>query len=185
MTFRILTLSTVPVKSRKYMAAAKEKYGFIPNMAGIMAESTPLLDGYLQLERCAEQTSFSRMERAVICLAVSYRNDAAYCMSAHTRSALDIPLRPDIVESLRTGAPVQDEKLEALRRYTIGVMENGGRPPDAVKEKFLGVGYRPVHALEIVLIIAFKTLSNYTNRLAHTALDREFEATAWALSEVA
>jgi len=33
--------------------------------------------------------------------------------------------------------------------------------------------------LEVVLGVAFKTLSNYTNHIIHTPLDTAFQAEAW------
>jgi alkylhydroperoxidase family enzyme len=44
---------------------------------------------------------------------------------------------------------------------------------------FLNAGFTPQQALEVVLGIGLKTLSNYTNHLADTPLDEAFAGRAW------
>ena len=45
--------------------------------------------------------------------------------------------------------------------------------------RFLGQCHQQ-HVLEVILAIAFKTLSNYTNHVAETPLDAPFAKNAWA-----
>jgi len=43
-------------------------------------------------------------------------------------------------------------------------------------QAFIDAGYSKQNVLEVNLIIALKTISNYTNHLADTPLDEAFEA---------
>ena len=45
---------------------------------------------------------------------------------------------------------------------------------------FVAAGYQPAQVLEVLVGIMLKTLSNYTNHLAHTTLDPAFAARAWS-----
>jgi alkylhydroperoxidase family enzyme len=59
------------------------------------------------------------------------------------------------------------------------MVEKRGLISKADAEAFLGAGYAERHMLEIVLAIAVKTLSNYSNHLSHTKLDDMFAGHAW------
>ena len=43
----------------------------------------------------------------------------------------------------------------------------------------LGAGYTRAQILEVIVGIAFKTLSNFTNHLADTPIDKQFASFAW------
>ena len=61
-----------------------------------------------------------------------------------------------------------------------------GRPSSEAVQAFLSAGFTEQQMLEIVLAIAVKTLSNYTNHLFDTPLDAPFkvrEYTAYKLGQ--
>jgi alkylhydroperoxidase family enzyme len=62
------------------------------------------------------------------------------------------------------------------------VEQRGWVEPDQMND-FLDAGYSSQQALEVVLGIGLKTLSNYTNHLADTPLDEAFAGRAWQGSE--
>jgi hypothetical protein len=47
-------------------------------------------------------------------------------------------------------------------------------------EAFVSAGYTEKNVLEIILALAVKTISNYSNHLLHTEVDAKFESMAWA-----
>jgi alkylhydroperoxidase family enzyme len=51
---------------------------------------------------------------------------------------------------------------------------------DTEIEAFLAAGYTHCHVLDIVLGIGMKTLSNYTNHIAHTPLDPAWQDLEWS-----
>ncbi len=82
--FPVHTHETSPESSRFVVAGAKSKYGFVPNLIGMLAESPAALAGYVALGEKFDQSSFSPVERQVVLLSVSYENGCDYCMAAHT-----------------------------------------------------------------------------------------------------
>ncbi len=54
---------------------------------------------------------------------------------------------------------------------------------DAEVQAFLNAGYTRRNVLEVVLAYSQKIMSNYTNHLARTPLDKPFEKFAWAAEE--
>jgi alkylhydroperoxidase family enzyme len=85
----------------------------------------------------------------------------------------------DEIAALRQGAALEDAKLEALRRFTRSLILNRGKIAEAELDAFFAVGYSDQQALEVILGIAVKTMSNYTNSIAGTPLDKTVENLRW------
>lgn len=64
-------------------------------------------------------------------------------------------------------------------------MRDRGWPASDDVDQFLAAGYTRENILEVVLVVALKTLSNYINHLADTPLDQQFEAFAWSAPQAA
>ncbi len=88
-------------------------------------------------------------------------------------------MEPGEVEALRSGAPLSDPKLEALRGFTRSLIGNRGKASEVDLQIFFNAGYSDVQALEVILALAIKLISNYTNSIAGTPLDPEVEKLRW------
>jgi len=177
--FDVHTHDTAPDDSKQIMKQVEGKYGFVPNLIGVMAEAPALAEGYTTLSGIFEKTSFSPAEQQVVLLAVSHTNGCSYCMAAHSVIAQMKDLPEATIEALRQGGPIPDDKLEALRRFTVHVVEERGWPSDDAVQSFLDAGYAKANVLEVILGVGMKTLSNYTNHLADTPVDSQFEPMEW------
>jgi len=65
------------------------------------------------------------------------------------------------------------------------MVEQRGNPTIEQFEDFIVAGYSDRDVLEIVLAIAVKTISNYSNHVVHTKVDGAFQAYAWESRTVA
>jgi hypothetical protein len=83
------------------------------------------------------------------------------------------------VEALREGKPLSDSKLEALRTFTLALIHDRGLVGDRRLREFIDAGYSMRQALEVLIGLAAKLISNFTNALAHTELDEPVKAFAW------
>jgi alkylhydroperoxidase family enzyme len=171
MTFPIHTADTAPAHSRHLLQLLETQKGQVPNVAGVMATAPATLEAFVALEALLGKTSLTPAERDIVFITVSRENDSPYCLKNFSARAAQDGISADDISVLKHGSALSDRKLEALRQYTLGIIENRGRPPDARIEEFISVGYTPATALEIVLAIAFNTLTNYTARLAHPPMD--------------
>lgn len=171
--------NTAPEPAAEMLQDIRAKYGFVPNLLGIMAGAPALLRAYLSLSELISDTSFSPTEQQVILLEASRQNECHYCVAAHSIIAAGDGVSAEVVEAIRNGREMSDPKLEALRRFTAQLVQTRGWPSAAVKQQFLEAGYSEAQALEVVLGVGMKTLSNYTNHLAGTELDEQFAAAAW------
>lgn len=182
--FTIHSLLSAPAESTAGLAIAKDKYGFIPNLLATLAESPTALNAYLRLGDLFEKTSFSPLERQVVLLVVSFENRCNYCMAAHSTVAIRLGLPRDLVAALRDGQPLPDGRLETLRRFTANLVRKRGWVPQSEIDEFVSAGFTRAQALEVLLGVTYKTLSNYTNHLARTPLDPPFKAQAWTPKEL-
>jgi len=80
-----------------------------------------------------------------------------------------------VVEAVRNGEALLNPKLNALVSYVRKVVAERGFLGDGDLDSFLEAGYTKQQALEVNLIVALKTISNYTNHLADTPLDEAFQ----------
>jgi alkylhydroperoxidase family enzyme len=100
-------------------------------------------------------------------------------MAAHTAIAKYAGLQGAIIAALRSGLPITDSKYEALRSFTLHMLDKRGWADPANVDALMQAGYTQTTVLDIILAIGMKTLSNYTNHIAATPLDSAFEQFAW------
>jgi len=179
MSINVLSPDQAKDDARQLLAKAKAKYGFVPNLLGVMAHAPATLEAYMTLSGLFDQTSLSPTERQVVLLAISAEHECTYCVAAHTAIAKMQDADADAIEAIRNGEPIADDKLQALRRFAVDVATTRGWPSDETKRAFHDAGYSEAHALEVILGVGMKTLSNYTNHMAQTPLDDAFADAAW------
>ncbi|MDR9415105.1 MAG: carboxymuconolactone decarboxylase family protein [Gracilimonas sp.] len=176
MDFTIYTTEDAPDNAKPFLKGAKDKFGFVPNLLGEFAEAPAVLEGYLKLDEIVGKTSFTPQEQQLAILAVSVQNECHYCSAIHS-TILKNQLKTDdaIVDAVRKGDPLPDEKLNALVTYARTVVEKRGHVAEEDILAFTNAGYTKQNVLEINLITALKTISNYTNHIADTPLDEAFQ----------
>jgi AhpD family alkylhydroperoxidase len=167
-TFAVHTLQSASSAAAPLLEKSQKEWGFVPTLHGILAESAPTLAGYRQLFELVGQSSFTPAEQQVAYLAVNVLHECEYCTAGHTYLARAAKLPEPVIQALRESEPIADARLQALRSYTEAVVRERGNVGDAATEKFLAAGFSKAQALEVVLIIATKTISNYVNHIAHT-----------------
>ncbi len=179
--FQIHTIETAPAASKPLLEAAQKNFGgMLPNLFGVFAEAPKLLEGYATLSGIFAKSSLSDVEQHIVYLTVSYENGCTYCMAAHTVGAQMSGVDAGIVESLRDGTAIADDKLEALRQFTGKMVADRGWVSTENVQAFLDAGYTREQVLDVVLGVGLKTLSNYTNHLASTPVDEPFKAHVWS-----
>ncbi|MCP4315564.1 MAG: carboxymuconolactone decarboxylase family protein [Hyphomicrobiales bacterium] len=176
--FTVYTPDNAPGKSGELLDGAMKKMGFLPNLYAMLAESDAALEAHFLLSSLVSKTGFSQAEQQLILLTASVENECNYCVAAHSSGARMAKLDKEIIEAVRTGNPIADERLEALRQFTGALVEKRGHARNEM-EAFLAAGFSKQNALEVVLCVPMKTLSNYTNHLAGIPLDSVLSRMEW------
>ena len=179
MIFPLLDETNAPKESLPALATTKENFGMIPNVEKVMALSPQLLSGYAHMWDLFETTTFTSIERQVVYMTANFENECNYCIPWHTILAKKAGLASSEVEALRSGAPLADPKREALRAFTRTLIANRGKASEADLRLFFDAGYTDAQALEVILGLSIKLISNYTNSIAGTPLDPEAEHLRW------
>ena len=180
--FSIHSVESAPEASKPLLTSAIQAYGFLPNLFAGMAESPALLEGYLALNAIFGKTSLSETERQIILMTSNRINNCQYCMAAHTTISQGAKVPADVISALRNNTPIADPKLEALRKFTILVVESRGWPDEASIQAFFSAGYTRQTVLDVILGTSLKLMSNYTNHIVQTPVDSVFQANAWSAS---
>ena len=176
MKFPLHTIDSAPEESKALLQKSKKAYGWVPNLHAVMASNAQFLKGYQDLHELFQKSGFNNEELTVVWQTINVENQCHYCIPAHTGLAKAMKVRPAIIEALRSQAELPDSKLQVLHKTTLSLLRNRGRLTQEEIQEFESVGYTQQHILGIVLGIAQKVMSNYTNHLADTPLDEQFQA---------
>lgn len=171
-TFAVHDLDTAPEGSRERLAAVKGTWGFVPHLHGMLAESPVALEAYDHLfGLLAGRASLSPAELQIAYQAVNVFNGCEYCTAGHTYLSRQAGVPEEAIAAVREGRAIGAVRLEALRAFTTAVLSSRGRVGDAAVDTFLAAGFTREQVLEVVTVVATKTISNYTNHIAHTPLE--------------
>jgi AhpD family alkylhydroperoxidase len=146
-----------------------------------MAKAPGLLNTYMHgYEQFRENSSLEPAEQEVVFLTISRENGCGYCMGAHSMLAdkvSDVPA--DTLKALREGGDIPDERLAALSRFTRVMFQSRGRPGKDDAKAFMDAGFEETDIMDIILALAVKTLSNYSNHINQPELDQAFSGHKW------
>lgn len=179
MKFDVYSIDNAPEKSRATLEGVKQAYGFVPNLFGVFAESPAAVQAYAAIGKALQSAGLNVVEQQVVFLSVSAENGCKYCVAAHSTIAKGAKMPDEILAALRSQDDLPDARLQALAAFTRAVVKNRGWVPEADLQAFVDAGFERRHVLDVLTIMAMKTLSNYTNHIAETPLDDAFSAQAW------
>lgn len=180
-SFTFYNADNAPTAALAILAEVQTKLGFLPGLLAGLAESPSALKAYLQLTDLLDQSSLRPAERHIAALSASVENRCDYCVPFHSHMARSVAGLDDaVVEAARAGRELPDPRLNALAIFTRTVVQQRGWVGDPEIAAFLEAGFSRANALDVVLTITLKTLSNYANRILRTPLDEAFAEEAWA-----
>ena len=178
-SFTIHTPDSAPEAARDTLHAVRQKFGFVPNLLGELAAAPSALKAYVTLNDLLAGSSLRPVEHQLVLIAASIANGCTYCVAAHTAGLKSAGLADDQIEALREGRPLADPRLQALRTLTTAIVERRGRISERDLQLFLDAGFTREQVLEVLVGVAMKTLSNYTNHIAETPIDAQLQPFAW------
>lgn len=173
------TVESAPDASKPTLQAIESKLGFVPNLMATMAEAPVMVESYMTMMALFDKSDLSATEREIILMTNNRLNGCTYCMAAHSTVAKLSGVDGSVLEALRSGAPIADPKLEALRTFSSIINESRGWATAEQVEAFLAAGYSKQTVLEVIVGTSLKVLSNYTTHIVHPPLDAAFAPMAW------
>jgi AhpD family alkylhydroperoxidase len=179
--FTEYTVESAPAQARRFMTATRNHLGYLPAGLARMAASPQLMDGFMKLTAIFDNTALDPVAREVVIMTVATRNGCHICVAMHTARLTALRADPDLITALRDG-PLErltDERLEAIRVFTLAVLDTAGDVGDQAMQDFLAHGYTSQNALEVVLGIGTYTMSTLANRLTGAPVDDQLAVYAW------
>ena len=179
------SIESAPPAARRFLTTTRNHLGYLPAGMARMAASPQLIDGFLKLITIFENTTLEPVAREVVVMTVATRNRCHICVAMHTAGLTALGADPGLITALRDpnrAEPLPDEHLDAVRVFTLRVLDTAGDVGDQAMQDFLAAGYTTQNALEVVLGVGTYTMSTLANRLTGAPVDDQLAAHAWALS---
>jgi uncharacterized peroxidase-related enzyme len=184
--FDVHTPATAPEGSKAPLEAVTKAWGFTPKLHAILAESPAALIGYDTLFGLVAQSTLSPVEQQVAYQAINVFHGCEYCTMGHTYLSRAAGMDEPAIAALRADKAPADPRQAALWTFARAVVESRGHAGDAAVDAFVAAGFTRANVLEVVTIIATKTISNYTNHLTHTPKEAFMSdpALAWSAPQM-
>lgn len=168
------TVETAPKGASEVLEKVVEQYQFIPNLASYVAESPVSLDAIMALSGNFDNSSLTPQEQQIVLLTVSVMNGCSYCRTVHKALGNMQKVERDVLEAVLDLRTLPDTKLNALYDFTRAIVEDKGLVSEEVVNRFLAAGYTKAQVFEVVMGVALKTFTNYSNHLAGAEPNAEF-----------
>jgi AhpD family alkylhydroperoxidase len=165
--FRSHTVDSAPAASRPLMEATIAEFGDLAEPIARLAESPETLDGFLHANHLFESSTLDPLSREVVVMTIATRNGCRFCVTMHTGRLRKLEAPAGMIKALRAGEPLEIERLEAIRQFTLRALATTGEVPDEEIKEFLAAGYTTRNALEVVLGIGTYTMATFANRLVN------------------
>lgn len=183
-TMKAALLGDAPAdkKQAALFERSMKEFFMVPNMFRAMGHQPALLEMYMNSYAAFRaESGFTPQEQEVVLLTISVENKCVYCVTGHSMAADVMSNVPtDVTDAIRNQTAIGDAKLNQLSAFTKKMLDTRGMPAPADAEAFLAAGYTERHMLSIVMAIALKTLSNYTNHLFNTQPDEMAMHRLWS-----
>ncbi|WNC93855.1 carboxymuconolactone decarboxylase family protein [Paraburkholderia sp. FT54] len=178
-TFQVHTIDSAPAQSKPVLQQLQQTFGFIPNIAGTMAESPVLISAFIQLFQKVHSGTFTEAQIQTLLLTNAVTNACTWAVAFHTALALNEGLNSADIEAIRAGRPPADRKHAALSMLTKTAIEKRGHLDGHDVSAFLEAGFRRDQVLEVLAVAAASTITNYVGSITQPPLEAQFQVHAW------
>src|SRR4051812_14898567 len=160
-TYAIHTVDSAPAASRGALSELTEIFGFTPNLAGVMATSPVLIQGFTALFHRVHAGSFSEAEIQTLLLTNAVTNACEWAVALHSALALKEGLAAADVRAMRERRLPADPRHAALSALTRSLVEQRGRGAAGDMNAFRAAGFGADQVLEVIAVLAASTMTNY------------------------
>ena len=177
--FSVYTIDSAPDASKPSLHDVQARFGAIPNLAGAMALSPVLIKAFVPIFDQVHGGSFSEQQIQTVLLTDAVTNVSTWAVALHTALGLKAGLSATDVEAIRSGRLPSDKKLSALSKLARTLIEKRGRLDDQDIGRFLDAGFSRELLLEVIMIVAASTITNYTGSVTKPPLEDWLQVHAW------
>jgi alkylhydroperoxidase family enzyme len=179
-TFVVHTIESAPENAKPTLRGMQEKFGFLPNIMGTMAENPVLLNGFAACFGSFHGGSFDECEKQILLLTNAVMIKCPWTVAAHSTFAIEDGVSDSDVKAIRDGRMPKTPKYAALSEFTRTLIETRGNATTADIERFTSAGYLKDQIFEVVLGIGISMMTATTTNMARTPVEDRFKAQIWA-----
>jgi AhpD family alkylhydroperoxidase len=177
--FEVQTIERGPEGSGAPLERLQRAFGMVPNVAGIIANSSVLANIFVPLFEGVHGGTFTEAEIQTLLLTNAVTNSCAWAVAFHSYLGLKAGLDPAEVQAIRERRAPREPRTAALSAYARSLIENRGHVGDAAVGALLAAGFKPEQALEALAVSAASTITNYALSIAEPPLEPMFQEHAW------
>ncbi|WP_322014684.1 carboxymuconolactone decarboxylase family protein [Paraburkholderia sp. J12] len=177
--FPVHTIESAPAQSKPVLEQLHQAFGLIPNIAGAMAGSPVLINGFIGLFQRVHSGSLNERQIQTLLLTNAVTNASEWPVAFHTALALKEGVDPADIDAIRHGALPADAGLAALSLLARTLIEKRGCLAGSDQQRFLSAGFTAEQILEVIGVVAASTITNYTASVTRPPLEAPFEAHVW------
>lgn len=178
-TFPIHSIHSAPAQSQPVLRQLEQTFGFIPNIAGAMAESPALIGAFIDLFQKVHAGTFTEAQIQTLLLTNAVTNACPWAVAFHTALALNQGLTSADVDAIRNGRVPADRRHAALSTLTRTAIDKRGHLDAQDVSAFLEAGFRRDQVLEVLAVAAASTITNYVGNITRPPLEAQFQTHAW------
>lgn len=179
LNYQIHRIETAPEKSKPLLELFTRAVGFVPSLAGAIANSPVLANSLLGLFQNVHGGSFTEAEVQVLLLTNAVTNSCSWAVAFHTALGLKQGLDPADVQAIRERQLPKQRRYAALSGLAKTLIENRGQLTDDDLTAFLEAGFEKEHVLEVVAVVAASTITNYAGKITNPPLEAFLQEHAW------
>ena len=163
--FTFYTLENATGEAKETLQGVQDKYGFIPNLFGYMAEAPYTIDAYGFLDGLLEKTDLTPAQRQIGLLTVANYHECGFCRVAHQAFSKMSGAKSQTVQAILAGTKIEDAKDRTLVETLLAIVEGRGAISEEQLNLFFDAGFSRRNVYDLILIATIKTLSNYSNHI--------------------
>ena len=167
---KVLKSEQASPKARELFEVMTKKYGKVPNLYAVSANSPSALKAVLDFGDTLSAGEFSAKEAEAVALVVAQVNDCQYCLAAHTAAGKMMGFSEDETLSIRSGSS-GDSKLAALVALAKEITVTRGWPAQELVDEFFAAGFSEAALVELIGLVSLNVFKNYLNHIADAPID--------------
>lgn len=168
--FQTFDPTTATGKAKDLLTAVKTKLGRDLSMAGVMANSPAVLEGYLNFSGALSSGQLSAKLREQIALVTAQENHCNYCLSAHSAIGKMAGLNHEQVVASRKGTGETDKTTAALA-FAKRVLDTKGQVTESDLDAVRAAAFSDGEIAEIIAHVALNVFTNYFNIATDVDID--------------
>ena len=177
--YPIYSIASAPEESKPALEQLQQAFGVVPNIAGVIANSPKLINSLVGLFQQVHSPGLTEPENQIVLLTDAVTNSCAYAVAFHTALALQQRISSEETTGIRERRLPTDKRFAALSKLAKTLIEKCGHLSDQELDSFIAAGFTKEQVLEVIVIVAASTITNYAGTIANPPLEDPFRQYAW------